>query len=124
MFRPTSLLLAFLLLLSFTWLFSSGILKKALTNHREVIVADKKASIAKLQRKAVDIKRYAAEKGFNDRICFMVDMSIPSGQERFFVYNLKKILFKIVDWLRMVDVIKTGLKDANREIRLGVAAPP
>ena len=29
------------------------------------------------------------EKGYNDRICFLIDMSLPSGSSRFFVYNLK-----------------------------------
>lgn len=34
---------------------------------------------------------------FNDQVCFLIDMSLPSGQNRFFIYNLKKdsILAKV-----------------------------
>lgn len=44
----------------------------------------------KLAQKAAVIKLYAREKSFNDHICFLVDMSLPSGQNRFFIYDLKK----------------------------------
>jgi len=44
----------------------------------------------KLQQKARAVRAFAAQKKFNTSICFLVDMSLPSGQKRFFVYNLIK----------------------------------
>ena len=49
-----------------------------------------KAAALRLKQKAVLAKEYLAANGFNSDICFMVDMSIPSGKNRFFVYNIKK----------------------------------
>ena len=31
-----------------------------------------------------------SKKDYNEIICFMVDMSLPSGQDRLFVYDLNK----------------------------------
>ncbi len=42
---------------------------------------------AKLQAKAIGLKAYAQQKGFNTDRCFMIDMSVPSGRQRFFIYN-------------------------------------
>jgi hypothetical protein len=39
---------------------------------------------------AKKINNYAAENGFSTEYCFLVDMSIPSGRKRFFVYDLEK----------------------------------
>lgn len=49
-----------------------------------------KAALNRLEQQAAVIKEYAAGNGFNTDYCFLVDMSIPSGKNRFFVYNLKK----------------------------------
>lgn len=43
----------------------------------------------KLQGKAGEAKTFAEKNNFNTRICFLVDMSLSSGQGRFFVYDLK-----------------------------------
>ena len=43
-----------------------------------------------MQLKAADAKLFVNQKGYNDAICFLVDMSLSSGQNRFFVYDLKK----------------------------------
>ncbi len=43
----------------------------------------------KLQAKALSLKDYAVKNGFNREICFMIDMSVPSGRQRFFIYNFK-----------------------------------
>lgn len=42
----------------------------------------------KLILKGQEAKAYALKKGFNEKYCFLVDMSIPSGKNRFFVYDL------------------------------------
>lgn len=47
-------------------------------------------TILRLNKKATQAKDYIAVHGFNEQVCFLVDMRIPSGQNRFFVYNLNK----------------------------------
>lgn len=93
MLKPRILLLIFFFLLSFTWLFSSGLWKRTKAGW----VADKpkhhelnNRSFKKLQLKAADAKLFVQQKGYNDAICFLIDMSLPSGQNRFFVYDIKK----------------------------------
>ncbi len=93
MFRPRTLLLLFILILSFAWLSSSGIWKKTKVNligsspEKHTLTA---ATIKKIREKAGDAASFIKEKKFNPAICFLVDMSLPSGQNRFFVYDLKK----------------------------------
>jgi hypothetical protein len=48
------------------------------------------AVLLKMQSKANAAKKFAAVKNFNTQICFLVDMSVSSGRNRFFVYDLKK----------------------------------
>lgn len=43
----------------------------------------------KLLEQAKGLKDYAARNGFNTERCFMIDMSVPSGKQRFFIYNLE-----------------------------------
>ena len=40
--------------------------------------------------RANEVRRYAMEKGFSKDYCFFIDMSIHSGRNRFFVYDLQK----------------------------------
>lgn len=54
-----------------------------------------KAALSRLAEQATEIKAYAAANDFNTEYCFLVDMSIPSGKNRFFVYNLKKNTIEI-----------------------------
>ena len=49
-----------------------------------------KAALTRLQQQAAALKEYVAANNFNTEHCFLVDMSIPSGKNRFFIYNLKK----------------------------------
>ncbi len=44
----------------------------------------------RLKEKASFAKDYVDEHGFDVSYCFMVDMRLPSGKNRFFVYNLLK----------------------------------
>ncbi len=48
------------------------------------------SSLVKLKEQAEVLKKYVKENNYNGKYCFLVDMSIPSGKKRFFVYNLKK----------------------------------
>lgn len=49
-----------------------------------------KAAVNRLKQQAAAVKAYTKANHFNTEYCFLVDMSIPSGKKRFFVYNLKK----------------------------------
>ncbi len=44
----------------------------------------------KLQAKAIEAKAFAGKNKFNTSFCFLIDMSLPSGQKRFFIYDLQK----------------------------------
>lgn len=44
---------------------------------------------ARLKEKAAGLEDYVKTNNFNPDYCFLVDMSIPSGKKRFFVYNIK-----------------------------------
>jgi len=44
----------------------------------------------KLKDKAIAAKQFTERKGYNENICVLIDMSLPSGKNRFFVYNLQK----------------------------------
>jgi hypothetical protein len=49
-----------------------------------------KGGSARLKRQADKIREYAETNGYSMEYCFLVDMSIPSGKNRFFVYNMRK----------------------------------
>lgn len=44
----------------------------------------------KLKTKAAEARIFVQKNYYNDSLCFLVDMSLPSSQNRFFVYDLKK----------------------------------
>ncbi len=82
------LLLVFFLMLSFTWLFSSGVwekLKAGKAASSPVEYDLSRPTYKKLQQKAVDAKLVIRQKGYNTSVCFLIDMSLHSGQGRFFV---------------------------------------
>lgn len=47
-------------------------------------------TIVRLIEKADRAKEYVVKRGFDEQYCFMIDMRIPSGKNRFFVYNLEE----------------------------------
>ena len=49
-----------------------------------------KAAALRLKMKTAQAIDFAKENNFNTEYCFLVDMSIPSGKKRFFVYNMQK----------------------------------
>ena len=49
-----------------------------------------KALKEKLVTVSAKLKTFSMANGYNQRIAFLVDMSIPSGKQRFFVYNMQK----------------------------------
>lgn len=48
----------------------------------------------KMKQKAEAARSFIIRKNYNADICFLVDMSLPSGQSRFYVYDLKKDTIK------------------------------
>lgn len=52
-------------------------------------LAEKQASFDRLKAKADTAKAYCKQKGFNTKHCFLVDFSIHSGKNRFFVWDFE-----------------------------------
>lgn len=52
--------------------------------------AIKSQDAEKLELKANDALTYCKTNGMNTTYCFLIDMSIHSGKNRFFVWNYKK----------------------------------
>jgi hypothetical protein len=48
-----------------------------------------KVCVDRLKEKAISLQAYAKANNYNADYVFLVDMSLPSGKKRFFVYNLK-----------------------------------
>jgi hypothetical protein len=48
------------------------------------------AAAIRLKQKATSFKIYNKDTDYNSSYCFLIDMKIPSGKNRFFVYNLEK----------------------------------
>ena len=97
MFRPRTLPLLFCLFISLMWLFTSGSWKSSKADYASgKPVSDKliDPTLKKLQLKATEAKSFVQQKGYNDNICFLIDMSLSSGQNRFFVYDLKRDTLK------------------------------
>lgn len=67
---------------------------KPLNPKTTIPVKKKEEGIAKtllrLNKKALVARQFVAGHGYNNERCFLIDMRIPSGQNRFFVYNLGK----------------------------------
>ena len=51
---------------------------------------DKSETILRLNKKALPARDYIVAHDFNEEFCFLIDMRLPSGEKRFFVYNLQK----------------------------------
>ena len=43
--------------------------------------------LLRLKTKAAEIVSFAKRNGYNTEVCFMADMNIASGRDRFFIYN-------------------------------------
>lgn len=46
-------------------------------------------ALDKVKQQADALKEYLKANNYNTEYCFLVDMSLPSGKKRFFVYNLR-----------------------------------
>ena len=87
------LLLVFLSAIAFVWLKTSPGGKKFSSLYvpkNETSYTLTKSTIEKLQGKATEAKIFSEKNNYNEAICFLVDMSLPSGENRFFIYDLAK----------------------------------
>ena len=91
LFRLPLLLLGVILTVS--WFTRTGTWKKTKAPHlprQQHSYAVLPASFDKLQAKAMEARQFTRRKKLNEKICFLIDMSLPSGQKRFFIYDLQK----------------------------------
>ncbi|MBC7874497.1 MAG: murein L,D-transpeptidase catalytic domain family protein, partial [Ferruginibacter sp.] len=75
------------------WLSQSKAWKKEKALHgpsTEVSYSLTSKKLEKLEQKAAAAKLFVQRKGYNEKTCFLLDMSLPSGQNRFFIYDLEK----------------------------------
>ncbi len=47
-------------------------------------------TLVRLYQKSSAAKHYSKAHGFNTQHCFLMDLRIPSGKNRFFIYNMEK----------------------------------
>lgn len=58
--------------------------------NRKLKVEDAKNEAVKaLHTKAISAKQFAGKNKYNNEVCFLIDMKIRSGSNRFFIYDLK-----------------------------------
>ncbi|MBX3256510.1 MAG: murein L,D-transpeptidase catalytic domain family protein [Chitinophagaceae bacterium] len=81
-------LTAFLLITGATWYYSR--FREPLLTVQPLNSAKDSAAFRKLVTFSAGLSEYAALKKYNTRTGFLVDMSLPSGENRFFIMNLEK----------------------------------
>src|SRR4029078_4800222 len=93
MSRTKALLVFFIFLLLFLWFTSSGTWKRIKANnstHSEKKYLTENAEVEKLKKKSAEAISFLKKNGYNESVCFFIDMTLPSGQNRFFVYDFVK----------------------------------
>ena len=91
--KTKALLVFFIFLLLFSWFTSSGIWKRIKANNSIHLKKDYNSvngSVEKLKKKSTEAISFVKKNGYNESICFFIDMNLPSGQNRFFVYDIGK----------------------------------
>jgi L,D-transpeptidase catalytic domain len=63
------------------------VIRSLILTGRNVITHE---TISRLKRKAIEARDYVSDKKFSEQYCFFIDMRLPSGKNRFFVYSLEK----------------------------------
>jgi hypothetical protein len=58
------------------------------SSHRRAVVPAE-SELLRIEEKAGVQRAYLSRHGFNASVCFLVDMRLPSGKNRFFVYDLR-----------------------------------
>lgn len=55
----------------------------------QVEKANNEAALLRLRIVTKGLKSYAEKNSFNSRYCFLIDMKLPSGNKRFYIYDLQ-----------------------------------
>lgn len=79
-------------IVAISWFSRSDFWKKTKAFHlpkQETSYSLKSFTKEKLQQKALAAKLFVQKKKYNQTVCFLIDMTLPSGQNRFFIYDLK-----------------------------------
>jgi hypothetical protein len=82
---------AFMLLIGYLW--TRGGPKKQFSLNTSYVkdtalVKKPEVNMTRLKQKAKAAKAFCTKRGFNDRFCILIDMSLHSGLKRFFVWDL------------------------------------
>jgi hypothetical protein len=94
---PGLLFLSVILIIAASWFSYSKIGKRKTPDtfpKQSISYPEKTDAFEKLKQKAASAAKFVHQKGFNENICFLIDMGLPSGQNRFFVYNLRSNLLQ------------------------------
>ena len=70
------------------WLRKTSVFKQPIASLHKVPAPRKPVVTKNIRLHAASARAFIAGKGFNKRFCFLIDMSLPSGRNRFFVYDL------------------------------------
>jgi uncharacterized protein YxeA len=87
------LVLACIAVIAISWFSHSNLWKKTKALYlpqKQTSYATTDKTAKKLEEKVAEVKQFMHRKGYNENVCFLVDMTLPSGQNRFFIYDLKK----------------------------------
>lgn len=90
-----ALIISIALLFSFliagaAWYYSKLSTGKSRSIHRTASTVSAKELMRRLNLHANQLQSYARQHGYNTSTCFLIDMSIESGRNRFFVFDLQK----------------------------------
>ncbi len=91
--RTKALLVFFIFLLLFCWFSTSAVWKRIKASssiHTKKEYHSESETIRKLKLKSAEAISFANKNGYNCSVCFFIDMSLPSGQIRLFVYDIVK----------------------------------
>jgi hypothetical protein len=86
------LLIVFLACVAVSWFPKTAFWKKNLPLHGPNQKAKHPYNIKwliKMEERAAKAKEFVKQKGYNTNLCFFIDMSLHSGKNRFFIYDLK-----------------------------------
>lgn len=95
-FRP--LLLIIFVIAGASWFSHTKVWKKTKALHlpqMNITYPVKNVTNEKIQRKAAKARNFTQQKKYNTSFCCLIDMSLPSGQKCFFIYDLKNDSVKI-----------------------------
>lgn len=64
--------------------------KQRLAGTKIPVKVAKAEPLVKLRLRATAVKAFCKAQQLSGKVCFLIDMSLPSGRKRFFVYDLQK----------------------------------